>query len=116
MHTDQAASAGSDAIVASALSRGVPVVSAKQMLDWVDGRDNSSFGAFSASGGTLQFAITQAAGATGLTALLPSQAPAGTLSSVTRNGVAVSLTTQVIKGITYTFFPAQSGNYVAVYS
>jgi hypothetical protein len=116
MHTDQAASAGSDAIVASALSRGIPIVSAKQMLDWVDGRNNSSFGAFSASGNTLQFAITQAAGATGLTALLPSQSPAGTLSSVTRNGVAVTLTTQVIKGISYTFFPAQSGNYVAVYS
>ena len=116
MHTDQAASPGSDAIVASALSRGIPIVSAKQMLDWVDGRNNSSFGAFSSSGNTLQFAVTQAAGATGLTALLPSQSPAGTLNSVTRNGVAVALTTQVIKGISYTFFPALSGNYVAVYS
>ena len=68
MHTDQAASAGSDAIVASALSRSVPVISAKQMLDWVDGRNNSSFGGFSWNGSSLQFAITQAAGATGLTA------------------------------------------------
>ena len=33
MHTDSASSSGSDAIVASALSHGVPVVSARQMLD-----------------------------------------------------------------------------------
>ena len=32
MHTDSASSAGSDAIVASAQSRGVPIVSAQQML------------------------------------------------------------------------------------
>ena len=36
--------AGSDAIVASAQARGVPVVSAQQMLDWLDGRNGSSFG------------------------------------------------------------------------
>src|SRR5262249_33862961 len=44
MHTDSADSAGSDAIVASAQSRGVPIVSAKQMLTWLDGRNGSSFG------------------------------------------------------------------------
>ena len=115
MHTDQVASAGSDAIVASALSRSVPVVTAKQMLDWVDGRNNSSFGGFSWSVNTLQFSLSQAAGATGLTALLPTQSPAGTLSTVTRNGVATPFTTQIIKGISYAFFPAQTGNYVAVY-
>ena len=35
MHTDNAFSAGSDAIIASALARGVPVVSSKQMLTWL---------------------------------------------------------------------------------
>ena len=35
--------AGSDAIVASAQARGVPVVSAPQMLTWLDGRNGSSF-------------------------------------------------------------------------
>ncbi len=34
MHTDSASAAGHDAIVASAQARGVPLVSAKQMLDW----------------------------------------------------------------------------------
>ena len=34
---------GADAIVAAAKARGVPVVSAKQMLAWLDGRNGSSF-------------------------------------------------------------------------
>ena len=46
MHTDTAVHAGSEAIVASAQAHGVPVVSAAQMLDWLDGRNNSSFGNF----------------------------------------------------------------------
>ena len=115
MHTDQVASAGSDAIVASALSRSVPVVSAKQMLDWVDGRNNSTFGGFSWSGSTLQFSITQAAGATGLTGMLPTQSATGTLTTLSRNGVSIPFSTQTIKGISYAFFTAQSGNYSAVY-
>ena len=43
MHTDQVAHAGSDAIVASAQARGVPIVSSKQMLTWLDGRNSSTF-------------------------------------------------------------------------
>ena len=46
---------GSEAIVSSAQARGVPIVSAKQMLDWLDGRNSSSFGSFSWSGNTLGF-------------------------------------------------------------
>ena len=38
MHTD-ISSAGATAIVASAKARGVPVVSAQQMLTWLDGRN-----------------------------------------------------------------------------
>jgi hypothetical protein len=44
MHTDSASHAGSDAIVASAQARGVPIVTARQMLTWLDGRNGSSFG------------------------------------------------------------------------
>ena len=42
-HTDAATSSQSDAGVASALARGVPIVSAQQMLTWLDGRNGSSF-------------------------------------------------------------------------
>ena len=44
MHTDLPTEQPSDAAVNSAIARGVPVVSAKQMLDWLDGRNGSSFG------------------------------------------------------------------------
>jgi hypothetical protein len=46
MHTDfngNASETGSNQIVTSAQTRGVPVVTAKQMLDWLDGRNGSSF-------------------------------------------------------------------------
>ncbi len=44
MHTDLPTEQPSDAAVNSAITRGIPVVSAKQMLDWLDGRNGSSFG------------------------------------------------------------------------
>ena len=43
MHTDSASHPGRRPIVAAALARGVPVVSARQMLTWLDGRNGSSF-------------------------------------------------------------------------
>ena len=49
MHTDAVNSPGADAIVASAKARGVPVVSAQQMLTWLDGRNGSSFGSIAYS-------------------------------------------------------------------
>src|SRR5206468_640371 len=38
------------------------------------------------------------------------------ISSLARNGSAVTFTTQTIKGISYAFFPAAAGDYVATYS
>jgi hypothetical protein len=115
MHTDYAQHAGSDAIVASALARSVPVVSAKQMLDWVDGRNASTFKNFSWSGGSLGFTITTGAGANGLQGMLPVQSAAGTLSALTRSGSAVFYSTQTIKGIQYAVFTATPGSYTAAY-
>ena len=57
IHTDSAGSTDSDAIVAAAQSRGVPIVSAKQLLDWTDGREQSTFTAFAWSGTTLEFKV-----------------------------------------------------------
>ncbi|MFY9824876.1 MAG: hypothetical protein WAM82_26085 [Thermoanaerobaculia bacterium] len=116
MHTDSSTSSGSDAIVASAQERGVPIVSAQQMLTWLDGRNGSSFGSISWSGGALSFTITTASGANGLQAMLPDTSTAGTLASLTRNGSAVTFTTQATKGITYAVFPADAGSYVATYA
>ena len=47
------------------------------MLDWVDGRNASSFRGFSWSGNTLDFSVSVGAGAAGIQVLLPTQSPAG---------------------------------------
>jgi len=116
MHFDTAPHAGSDAIVASALARGVPVVSARQMLTWLDGRNSSSFDAITWSGNQLSFTVEAGVGANNLRAMLPWAVAAGELSGLTRNGGSVSYATETIKGITYATFPADGGNYVATYT
>ena len=117
MHTDTAVHAGSEAIVAAAQNRGVPVVSAGQMLDWIDGRNNSTFGtiAWNAPASTLTFAVTAASGARNLHTLLPASFGGNPLAGLTRNGVPVSFTTQTLKGVVYADFVSPSGSYQAEY-
>ena len=56
MHTDSPAPhAGSEAIVSSALARGVPVISYRQLLSWVDGRNSSTVRGLAWNAGTLTF-------------------------------------------------------------
>ncbi len=115
MHTDDAASADSDAVIESAQARGVPVVSARQMLTWLDGRNRSSFGSLERSGDRLDFTIDRGEGANGLRAMLPITAETGELLEVRRGGVPVATSEQTIKGIEYAFFDADSGSYSARY-
>ncbi|WP_292456262.1 DUF4082 domain-containing protein, partial [Methylibium sp.] len=114
-HTDVATSAMSDAVVNSALARGVPIVSAKQMLTWLDARNSSSFGALSYSSGALTFTVTKDPAARGLQGMLPTRMGAGVLSGITRGSGAVSYTISGIKGVEYAFFAADAGTYVATY-
>jgi hypothetical protein len=116
MHTDSPTSTGSDAIVAEAVSRGVPVVSAKQMLTWLDGRNGSSFESMSFAGDTLSFTVAPAAGANGLQAMVPTESSAGTLTAIERDGNPVAFTTQTIKGVSYAFVGASAGAYEATYA
>ena len=116
IHTDFAASAESDAIVASAKARGVPVISAKQLLDWTDGREDSSLDTFTWASNTLGFKVKEDAQANGLTAMVPMSSGTRTLQSITLNGsVSVPFTTRTIKGISYAFFDAATGTYAAKY-
>ncbi|WP_225307262.1 N,N-dimethylformamidase beta subunit family domain-containing protein [Adhaeribacter soli] len=119
MHTDVNggnSSNGSNIIVAAAQQRQVPVISAKQMLTWLDGRNNSSFGAMSWNNGVLNFTVTAADGSHNLRGMLPIDGNGGQLTGITVNGEPVSYTTETIKGMAYAFFPANSGNYAATYS
>jgi hypothetical protein len=114
MHTDRDLS-GANAIVAAAQARGVPVVSAEQLLEWVQGRNNSSFAGLSFDGRRLRFTLNQAAGARGLEAMVPAVAVGGRLSGLTRDGVPVPTASRVVKGIEYLVFAAAPGAYVATY-
>ncbi len=116
MHTDSASSSGSDAIVASAQARGVPIVSGRQMLEWLDGRNGSSFGSLSWAGNKLGFTIDVGAGANGLQAMVPTSSSVGTLTGVERNGTPITTATQTIKGVEYAFFDALPGSYEASYA
>jgi hypothetical protein len=119
MHTDLAWSAGSDAIIASAKRHNVPVISARQVLQWVDARNNSSFDdiAWDSSTGTLRFVMRVDAGTNGmLRALVPGTTTSRTLSGVTRDGVVVPYAVQTIKGTEYAVVTAVSGSYEATYS
>ncbi|MBN8655678.1 MAG: DUF4082 domain-containing protein, partial [Anaerolineae bacterium] len=119
IHTDGGANAtnAAAAIVNSAQTLGVPVVSALQMLNWVDGRNFSAFSGISWNGNALDFHVSVGGGANGLYALLPTQSNAGPLQSITRNGTPVTYTTETVKGIEYAVFSATpSGDFQAIYS
>jgi len=118
-HTDNSGSGTTDAgVVAAAQARGVPLISAGQLLGWVDGRNASTFNnlVWNSAGRTLSFSIGAGAGATGLEAMLPLAAGGGTLSGLTRNGSPVTWRTETIKGIAYAIFATATGPYVAGYT
>jgi WD40 repeat protein len=106
----------SDAVVNAALTRSVPVISARQLLSWLDGRNSSSFGSLTWNGTNLSFTITPGDGATGLQAMLPLRSTNNSVTSITRDGTAIAFVPETIKGIEYALFPAAAGAYVATYA
>jgi hypothetical protein len=114
MHTDFGIHPGSDAIVSSANSHGVPVVSAKQMLTWLDSRNNTVFSNMTWANSKLSFHLVTTAH--NLQAMVPFNSADGTLIQVTEGGGNHSFTAQTIKGISYGVFPASTNDYVAIYS
>ena len=114
--SDVATSPLARAVVASARARGVPVVSARQMLDWLDARNSSSFGDVTWNGSALGFNLTAGAGANGLQAMLPWRFGTRKLQSLIRGGVAHGFSVRTIKGIDYAVFAGVNGGYVAAYA
>jgi hypothetical protein len=116
MHTDVTTTFEDDQLLASAVAHGVPVVTARQLLSWLDGRNGSSFGGIGWNGSTLSFTMNIGTGANGLTAMVPTVGPGGsTLTGLTLGGNAVAYTTATIKGVGYAMFQAAPGSYAAVY-
>ncbi len=116
MHSDNGDQVNANNIVASAQERDVPVISAAQMLDWLDGRNGSSFANVATSAGRLTFSLVANPKARGLEAMVPASSPAGPLSRLTRNGQPVTRNARTVKGVDYLVFDAAAGDYVATYA
>ncbi|MBL1262769.1 N,N-dimethylformamidase beta subunit family domain-containing protein, partial [Methylomicrobium sp. RS1] len=115
-HTDVSITTEATAAVASAQARSVPIVSSKQMLDWLDGRNGSSFRSLSWSGSSLNFEVSRGAGANGLQAMVPVTAVNGALlTGINGPNGAVPSTTAIIKGVEYALFNATAGTYSVTY-
>jgi hypothetical protein len=115
MHTDMGNHPGANAIVAAATARGVPVISARQLLDWLNRRDAATFDDVAYSAGKLRFTIAAPNGAGGLQAMLPVEGPQGPLLGLTRDGADVTTTARTVKGIAYAVVDAVPGTYEATY-
>jgi hypothetical protein len=116
IHTDSATPQLNADVVNSAVARGVPVISAQQLLTWLDGRNTSSFENLAFDGTDLTFTLTVGTGADGLEAMLPMDGGTGSLTTLTRDGSPVSLTQREVKGVTYAVFAGTPGAYSATYA
>ena len=114
-HTDVAQIVESDSTLAAALERDVPIVSARQMLTWLDGRNSSYFSGLSWNSNVLSFQVVAAAGANGLQGLVPRYSFTGVLSTIKRGATDVGYEVVTIKGAEYAGFPATAGAYTATY-
>jgi len=103
------------ALIRSARTHGIPVISARQLLEWLDGRNSSRFNSLAWDGATLSFSLHVAKGAHGLMAMVP-VAEDRSIDDIAYNGKSVSFEMETIKGVRYALFNASSGAYKVRYS
>jgi len=113
IHTDFPDEPENDAILLSAASRGVPIISARQLLTWTDARNSSAIKSISWTGSTLSFTIVADARAHGLQTMIPLNT-GQSVSSVLFNGAPITYELKVIKGVQYAVIPTVSGSYQLV--
>jgi hypothetical protein len=100
-----------------AVARSVPLVTAQQVLDWVDGRNASAITEVDWNGSVLSFRVRRHPKALGLTLLIPADSGNGTsLRTVSVNDIRRSIAFVTIKGVRYARMPAPTGLYTASYS
>jgi hypothetical protein len=114
MHTDVNPFPQSDAIVQSAQARGVPVISARQLLTWLDAKNASSISNIVWSNNRQSFSLQVSPSAHGLQTMVP--VPAGfSVVSVKRNNVVIASAIKFVKGIQYVVFSAANGQHEVQY-
>ncbi len=96
----------------------VAMISARQLLDWLDLRNSSSFDALSFDGSHAAFTLELPPDKPnpGLEVMLPTQFSGGALSAIERDGAPVPiLRFEEVRTVQYAFFEAASGRYRATY-
>jgi hypothetical protein len=103
-------------LTAAAKARGVPLVSARQLLDWTDGRNNSHFAHIAWSDSILTFeAFADSRTGKMLRGMVPTRSGGFEISRITRDRKPVDYNTETIKGDVYAIFPVESGTYEVSY-
>ncbi len=122
MHTDpddvvpgRMSLAWANSIIASALDRGVPVISAQQLLTWLDGRNGSSLRPISSTLNSESFTVTTAEGARGLQVMVPVRS-GYMVTAVRHNGLPLTYLPRSVKGMSYAVIPARNGSYEVDYA
>eukprot|EP00850_Spirogloea_muscicola_P004569 SM000019S05113 [mRNA] locus=s19:1146362:1151999:+ [translate_table: standard] len=118
-HSDSEPNPVTQAIVASSKSRSTPVVSATQMLQWIDNRNKVSFSniVMSPARDSLTFTVaTSGSFPWGVTSTLPTAINSGVLLGITGPNGVVSYKSDTIKGIQHAVFAVMPGDYTAAYS
>ena len=91
------------------------MISAKQLLTWLDGRNNSAFKTLTWNNNELNFDLIAADGSRNLKGMLPLRTLTKELSMILKGTASVPFTKETIKGIEYAFFDGKDGNYTAIY-
>jgi hypothetical protein len=98
-----------------ATAHGVPVVSARQMLDWILARENTAITYVVYSSGSLSFNLVNPAH--NLQLMIPLAAGSRTLRSISLGSKAVSYSSATIKGVNYALVnQAAVGKYTVGYN
>jgi hypothetical protein len=103
----------SDDLITTALAKGVAIVSAAQMLDWLDGRNASSITEIGFADQVLTFRVVADPRARNLVVMVPAESAAGPLTSLRRDGADVPFTVETIKGVPYAMAGDAAGVYTA---
>jgi hypothetical protein len=117
MHTDAYPEPDADAVFSSATNHGVPIISARQLLTWVDARNASSFKsiAWDSSNTRETFTVQATSRARGLQVMLP--VPAGyNVGGVLSNANAITYYYASVKGFQYVMFEAGTGDYAVTFA
>ncbi|WP_185996142.1 Ig-like domain-containing protein [Nocardioides campestrisoli] len=106
-----------DQLLAVGRELDVPLVSADQMLDWVDGRNASTVEDVAWDEAGMRFSVRADERTAGmLRGMLPVRALGGELTSIRRAGRPAQHEVRVVKGVAYAVFDATPGRYRASWS